>query len=201
MSGLLFRAVQSCLLHPPPLVDFKRGAKPRFFLPKIRLSSIFGRMKTPQIIDHAFLDSISAQAKDAPRKRKNFNFHATETDLSHRLLNALEPNTYIAPHRHLDPNKDESMVIVRGKMGAVFFDEIGRVTQTALLIAGGAVVALNIPAGTFHSLVALAPDTVFFEAKAGPYAPLTVDERAAWAPQEGEAGVADYLARLTAHFI
>ena len=93
------------------------------------------------------------------------------------------------------------MVIVRGKMGAVFFDEIGRVTQTALLIAGGAVVALNIPAGTFHSLVALAPDTVFFEAKAGPYAPLTVDERAAWAPQEGEAGVADYLARLTAHFI
>ena len=157
-------------------------------------------MKTPQIIGPAFLDSLSAQAKDAPRKRKNFNFHATEADLSHRLLNAIEPNTYIAPHRHLDPSKDESMVIVRGKMGAVFFDEMGRVTQTALLIAGGAVVALNIPAGTFHSLVALAPDTVFFEAKAGPYAPLTIDERAAWAPQEGEVGVADYLARLTAHF-
>ena len=158
-------------------------------------------MKTPQIIDHAFLDGISAQAKDAPRKRKNFNFHATETDLSHRLLNALEPNTYIAPHRHLDPHKDESMVIVRGKMGAVFFDEMGRVTGTAVLAAGGPVVALNIPAGTFHSVVSLASGTVFFEAKAGPYAPLTLDERAPWAPQENEPGMVEYLARLTAHFI
>ena len=158
-------------------------------------------MKSPQIIDHAFLDSLSAQAKKAPRKRKNFNFHAAETDLSHRLLNAIEPTTYIAPHRHLDPNKAESMVIVRGKMGAVFFDERGHVTGTAVLVAGGLVVAINIPVGTFHSLVALAADTVFFEAKAGPYAPLTLEERAPWAPQEGEPGVAEYLARLTAHFI
>jgi cupin fold WbuC family metalloprotein len=158
-------------------------------------------MKTPQIIDHTFLDSISVQAKEALRKRKNFNFHATETDLSHRLLNALEPNTYIAPHRHLDPNKDESMVIVRGKMGAVFFDEMGRVTGTTVLAAGGPVVALNIPAGTFHSVVSLASGTVFFEAKAGPYAPLTLDERAPWAPQENEPGMSEYLARLTAHFI
>jgi cupin fold WbuC family metalloprotein len=158
-------------------------------------------MKSPQIIDHAFLDSLSAQAKTAPRKRKNFNFHATETDPAHRLLNAIEPNTYIAPHRHLDPNKAESMVIVRGKLGAVFFDERGHVTGTAVLVAGGLVVAINIPVGTFHSLVALAADTVFFEAKAGPYAPLTLEERAPWAPQEGEPGVAEYLARLTAHFI
>ena len=158
-------------------------------------------MKPPQIIDQAFLDSISAQAKTAPRKRKNFNFHATETDLSHRLLNALEPTTYIAPHRHLDPTKDESMVIVRGKMGVVFFDERGHVTATTELAAGGSVVAVNIAAGTFHSVVALAPGTVFFEAKAGPYALLTLEERAPWAPQEGEPGVAEYLVRLTAHFI
>ncbi len=157
-------------------------------------------MSALQIIDQTVLDRISAQAKDAPRKRKNFNFHTHDTDLSHRLLNALEPGTYIAPHRHLDASKDESMVIVRGKMGAIFFDETGQVTQTALLVASGPVVALNIPAGTFHSLVALVPGTVFFEAKAGPYAPLTIGERAPWAPQEGEAGVADYLAQLTAHF-
>ena len=90
-------------------------------------------MNPPQIIDQAFLDSISAQAKTAPRKRKNFNFHATETALSHRLLNALEPTTYIAPHRHLDPTKDESMVIVRGKMGVVFFDERARFRRGELV--------------------------------------------------------------------
>ena len=93
------------------------------------------------------------------------------------------------------------MVIVRGKMGAVFFDAMGRVTGTAVLAAGGPVVALNIPAGTFHSVVSLASGTVFFEAKAGPYAPLTLDERAPWAPQEAEQGSVAYLARLTAHFI
>lgn len=153
-------------------------------------------MNTPQIIDQAFLDRISIQAKESPRKRKNFNFHASENDLSHRLLNAIEPGTYIPPHRHLDPNKDESMVMVRGKMGAVFFDADGNIAQTAVLSAGGPVGAINIPFGVFHSLVALASGTVFFEAKAGPYALLTAEERAPWAPQEGEAGAAGYLARL-----
>jgi len=157
-------------------------------------------MKTLQIIDQAFLDRISLQAKESSRKRKNFNFHGSESDLSHRLLNAIEPGTYIPPHRHLDPNKDESMVMVRGKMGAVFFDADGNITQTAVLSAGGAVGAINIPYGTFHSLVALESDTVFFEAKAGPYALLTADERAPWAPQEGETGAVEYLSKLESLF-
>jgi cupin fold WbuC family metalloprotein len=157
-------------------------------------------MKAPLIIDQALLDSISLQARESPRKRKNFNFHGSENDLSHRLLNAIEPGTYIPPHRHLDPNKDESMVMVRGKMGAVFFDADGNITQMAVLSAGGPVGAINIPYGTFHSLVALESDTVFFEAKAGPYALLTVEERAPWAPQEGETRAAAYLASLEKQF-
>jgi len=153
-------------------------------------------MKTPQIIDQIWLDRISLQANASPRKRQNFNFHTAESDLSHRLLNALAPHTYIPPHRHLDPNKDESMVMLRGKMGAVFFDAEGNITQTAVLSAGGPVPAINIPHGVFHSLVALEPGTVFFEAKAGPYLALTNDERAPWAPREGEAAVNAFLATL-----
>lgn len=155
-------------------------------------------MKPPLIIDQALLDRISLQAKESPRKRKNFNFHASENDLSHRLLNAIEPGTYIPPHRHLNPNKDESMVMLRGKMGAVFFDAAGNITQTVVLCAGG---GINIPYGVFHSLVALESDTVFFESKAGPYALLTTDERASWAPQEGEAGAGAYLSELESLFI
>lgn len=142
------------------------------------------------------LDRISAQAKASPRKRKNYNLHVAENDLSHRLLNAIEPGTYIQPHRHLDPNKDESMVVVRGKMGAVFFDAEGNVVLKAELRAGGPIGVINIPCGTFHSLVALEADTVFFEAKGGPYAQLTGEERAYWAPQENEPGVASYLAQM-----
>lgn len=157
-------------------------------------------MKAPQIIDQALLDRISLQAQASPRKRKNFNFHASENDLSHRLLNAIEPGTYIPPHRHLDQNKDESMVMVRGRMGAVFFDAEGNITQTALLGTGGPAAAINIPHGVFHSLVALEPGTVFFESKAGPYAVLTENERASWAPQEGAAGAGEYLSKLESLF-
>lgn len=157
-------------------------------------------MKTPQIIDQATLDRISLQAKQSPRRRKNFNFHESENARSHRLLNAIEPGTYIPPHRHLDPHKDESMLMVRGRMGALFFDADGNVTQQVVLGAGGAAVGINIPHGVFHSLVALEPGTVFFESKAGPYAMLTADERAPWAPQEGAPEAGAYLAWMEKHF-
>jgi cupin fold WbuC family metalloprotein len=153
-------------------------------------------MSTPRIIDQSFLDQISDQAKASPRRRKNFNFHANEADASHRLLNAIEPGSYIVPHRHQDPNKDESIVLLRGRLGAVFFDESGEVTERGVLEAGGAQVLLNVPHGTYHTVVALAPGTLFFEAKAGPYRPLGPDERAPWAPQEGDPEAAPYLARL-----
>lgn len=157
-------------------------------------------MKTPQIIDFAFLHALSQEAYVSPRKRKNFNFHAAETDASHRLLNALALHTYIVPHRPLDLDKDESIFVVRGKLGALFFDERGEVSATAVLSPLGPALGVNVPAGTFHTLVALEPDTVFFEAKAGPYRPLTMQERAPWAPAENTDEATSYLTRLTSYF-
>ena len=104
------------------------------------------------------------------------------------------------PHRHLDADKDETLVVVCGSFGLVFFDEAGNVTQTALAKAAGDVVGVNIPHGIYHSLVALEPGSVFFEAKAGPYVPITDAERAPWAPREGEPQVAAYLRKLEALF-
>lgn len=147
-------------------------------------------------IDNALLDAVSAEAKASPRLRRNRNFHASESDASHRLLNAIEPGSYIPPHRHLDSAKNESIIILRGALGAVFFDDAGAVTEAARLSPCGAAVGLNIPSGTYHTVFALESGTVFFEAKAGPYEPLTAEEKAPWAPAEGDAGAADYLERL-----
>lgn len=152
------------------------------------------------LIDTRLLDDVSAEAKAAPRGRKNRNFHPSNEFPAHRLLNAIEPGSYIAPHRHNDANKDETMVILRGALGLVEFDATGNVLRCTTLQAGGEVLGCDIPHGTFHTLVALVPDTVFLEAKAGPYAALTEDEKASWAPQEGEPGAADYLQSLAAHF-
>lgn len=152
-------------------------------------------MKSIQLIDQTLLDNVAAAAASAPRRRKNYNFHVSETASSNRLLNAMEPDSYIPPHRHLDAAKDESIVVVRGKFGVVEFDEAGKVTGKAVLTPGSAV-GINIPHGIYHSLLALESGSVFFESKAGPYAPLIEEEKAAWAPQEGTDEAAAYLAKL-----
>jgi cupin fold WbuC family metalloprotein len=153
-------------------------------------------MNTLRIIDRDFLERVSSQAKASPRRRKNYNFHASEGDACHRLLNAIEPGSYIQPHCHQEPAKDETLIVIRGRLGVIVFDEHGAVAGTAVLVPAGESVGVNIPHGIYHTLVALEPGSVFFEAKAGPYAPLTSQEKAPWAPTEGDPHTASYLADL-----
>ena len=157
-------------------------------------------MKTPEFIDRALLDRVSESARTSPRLRKNHNFHHDEADLSNRLLNAIEPGSYVVPHRHLDTAKDETFVVLRGRFGLVLFDESGNVIRREVLDSAGPVLGVTIPHGTFHSIVSLAPGSVFFEAKAGPYAALTPEERAHWAPAENDPGADAYRRQMEALF-
>lgn len=149
-----------------------------------------------QVIHHRLLDEVSAQARSSPRLRKNYNFHAADMAPSHRLLNAVEPDSYIPPHCHADASKDETIVVLRGSLGVIFFDSHGAITQKILLTPGGDSMGVNIPHGVFHTLVALASGSVFFEAKAGPYTALTMQEKAAWAPLENDPQAPAYHAQL-----
>jgi cupin fold WbuC family metalloprotein len=158
-------------------------------------------MNTFQIIDRDFLEQVSSQAKASPRRRRNHNFHVSETDTCNRLLNAIETDSYIQPHCHHEATKDETLIVVRGRLGVIIFDERGTVTATAVLAPVGESVGVNIPHGMYHTLVALEPGSVFFEAKAGPYAPLTLREKAPWAPVEGELHALAYHADLKRLFV
>jgi cupin fold WbuC family metalloprotein len=151
-------------------------------------------------IDTALLDAVTRAARAAPRRRKNFNLHANEADACNRLLNAVEPDSYIVPHRHLDPGKDETFVVLRGRFGVATFDDDGKVSRTYLLGAEYGCVGIDIPHGTWHTLVALESGSIFLEAKGGPYAPLGAAERASWAPAENSPDAAAYLAKLRALF-
>ena len=155
---------------------------------------------TIRLIDTALLDELTEEAKASPRGRKNRNFPPADPFPAHRLLNAIEPSSYVAPHRHLSPMKGETLVVVRGALGFVALDDEGAVVSAVRLSAAGEAVGCDVPHGLFHTVVALEPGTVFFEAKAGPYTPLGDAERAPWAPAEGEPGVPAYLARLRALF-
>lgn len=153
-----------------------------------------------RLIDAALLDAVSAEARSSPRGRRNRNFHTDNEHPGHRLLNAIEPGSYVAPHRHLDPLKDETMVVLRGRLGLVLFDDDGGVKSVFTLGAGGDALGVDIPHGAWHAVLALEGGTVFLEAKAGPYRPLTADERAAWAPAENDAGAGTYLESLRGRF-
>ncbi|MBY0445904.1 MAG: WbuC family cupin fold metalloprotein [Burkholderiales bacterium] len=151
------------------------------------------------LINKGTLADLSAAAKTSPRLRKNLNFHASNESACHRLLNALELGTYVQPHRHSDLEKDETMITLSGRFGVLIFDEAGEITEQVVLAADGNL-GINIPAGAFHSMVALESGSVFFESKAGPYVPLKDSEKASWAPSEGEPSCEAYLAKMVACF-
>lgn len=146
-----------------------------------------------KIINKQTLNQLSELARTNPRLRKNWNIHPNDDFPAHRLLNAMEPASYIRPHRHLDPNKDETFMIVRGKLGILIFDEDGKVIETTLLDAAGDNLGADIPAGVFHTAVSLQEGTIFFEAKAGPFRMLMEEEKASWAPEDGTAEAGAYL--------
>ena len=148
-------------------------------------------MSNIRILDSVFLDRLAAEAAAAPRRRKNFNLHAADDFPCHRFFNALCADSYVRPHRHLDPAKDETLVLLRGRLGAVFFDDAGGVVRVAVLRPG---MVADVPHGTWHSWLALEDGSVFLEAKAGPYVPQTPGEWAPFAPPEGDPRAPEYLA-------
>ncbi|MHB9138480.1 MAG: WbuC family cupin fold metalloprotein [Victivallaceae bacterium] len=138
-----------------------------------------------KIVDTGLMDSLTAMAVASPRKRAHHNFHQTLEDSFHRLCIAAEPGTYIKPHRHLDSNKWELFIVLRGSVAVVVFDESGRIEKKVILKAGGESCAMEMSADTWHSFISLEPGTVFMESKPGPYIRPAGGDSAAWAPEEG----------------
>jgi cupin fold WbuC family metalloprotein len=131
------------------------------------------------------LEALSELARGAERRRKNLNLHPSHDDPVQRFLNALEPGTYVRPHRHADPGRWELLVHLRGRAVVLAFDGEGVVVERRELSSAAPVI--EIPAGTWHTVAALESGTVLFEVKQGPYVPATPGEFAPWAPTEGSA--------------
>lgn len=152
------------------------------------------------LISQALLREVAAEAACNPRRRKNRNLHDSDHAAAHRLFNALEPDSYVRAHRHLEASKNETIIALRGRFGIVLFDDTGAVVKHVEIAPEGTNMGIDIAHGTWHTAFALEPGSVFFEAKAGPYVPLVEAEKAAWAPAEGAPDAMAYLARLRALF-
>ena len=155
---------------------------------------------TPRFFGADCFEQLTAAARTNARRRKNLDFHEVAAHPAQRLLNAVEPDSYIRPHRHVERSKDETFVVLKGAFGIVLFDENGNVTDARVLRPDADLVGAHVPAGTFHCLVSLEPGSVFFEAKAGPYDAASDKEWPAWAPPEGAPEAPAYLEGLRALF-
>lgn len=129
----------------------------------------------------------------SPRGRIILPIHRTQDALVQRMLNFLQPGTYIQPHRHSPDHAVESILVMRGGIDFLVFDADGTPTRRIPLRARTLQVLVDIEPGTWHSFVVTHPDTVLFETKKGPYERAADKDFAAWAPAEGELGAAQWL--------
>lgn len=150
-----------------------------------------------KIINETLLNKITKQAKQSPRLRMNYNFHEHLDDPINRLLNALEPETYIRPHRHLNPSKDEIFLVLRGKVAVFLFDDLGNIVNKEIITPKLGSYGIEIEAGTWHCLLVLDSGTVIYEIKEGPFAPLRPENFAPWSPtQDNTEEVKRYINKL-----
>lgn len=146
-----------------------------------------------KIIDHKLLSEVTAKAKTSSRKRMNYNFHETLDAIVQRMLNALEPGTYVQPHKHETPDKVEAFIILKGKILVVEFDDVGNIIQNCILSAENGVLGAELPPRSWHCIVALEPGSVVYEVKDGPYSPINDKNFAPWAPKEGDPDCQEFL--------
>lgn len=126
-------------------------------------------------ITQTLLNQLTEQAKASPRLRMNYDLRNSAEDGSQRMLNAIEPGSPLPIHRHKDTS--ETVVCLRGRLVEEYYDELERICIEAIeLSPNGPIVALNIPAGQWHTVRALESGTVIMEVKDGPYEPQTPDD-------------------------
>lgn len=128
-----------------------------------------GKRIMTTIINKQLLDEVTRWAQKSPRLRMNYNFHQSLDEKCHRMLNAVEPGTQVPIHRH--PTKDESFVILRGKVRVTTHNDDGFIIEDIVLDQNEGRYGVNIPKGVWHKLESLESGSVIFECKEGPFVP------------------------------
>lgn len=122
-----------------------------------------------KVIDEKLLAEVVQQAKESPRLRMNYNFHQSLEDKCHRFLNAMEPGTVVPVHHHV--TKDESFVLLKGKVCVSIYNDLGEVVESVVLSRADGRYGVDIPRNTWHGVECLEAGSVIFEVKEGPFVP------------------------------
>ncbi len=141
-----------------------------------------------------------AASRASARKRIIFPIHRTQDAQVQRMLNFMQPGTYVKPHIHRGAGASESVVLITGALQYFIFNAEGRVIRTFRAVAGTPSAVIDMEPDVWHSFLVVEPDTVVFECKKGPYEALSDKDFAAWAPDEGTAEAAEWIRVMKARY-
>ena len=122
------------------------------------------------IIDKELIDRLFEQAAEETGKRTNYDLRTSPEDGSQRMLNAMQPGTEVAVHRH--QNSNENIFAITGRLDVILLEEdstgeLKESTRHHLSPAEGQY-GCTVPQGTWHTVEVKEP-SVIFEAKDGKY--------------------------------
>ena len=140
------------------------------------------------------LETGKRASRESPRRRIIMPVQRSQEALVQRLLNFLQPRTYIRPHRHPEPHATESLCLLTGELEFLVFSESGEILDRLPLTPENPLI--DFEPGLWHGMIVKKPDTVIFEIKIGPYDPSTDKEFATWSPAEENSEVAAFLGSL-----
>jgi cupin fold WbuC family metalloprotein len=143
-------------------------------------------------INRKIIEPLLSDASQSQRQRKNYNFHQNADERIHRMIHATNPSTYVQPHKHENPDKMESFIILIGRVLVVEFSENGEITDHIILDPKTENYGVEIPERIWHTLITLEENSLVYELKDGPWNPSDDKNFASWAPTEGDQDCTNY---------
>ena len=124
-----------------------------------------------KIIGKSIVAEVHEKSRISERLRMNYNIHESLDEDIHKLLNSLQPETFMPIHRHLHPPKKETFVLLQGAIEVLQYDDNKNIVERHLMSGESGNIICEIMTGEWHSLRVLEPDTLILEIKKGPYIP------------------------------
>lgn len=152
--------------------------------------------KAFKLIDAGLMQGLLEAARNSPRMRANRVLNDSVADGAQRLVNVMLHGSYFTPHRHRQPPKSETLLVLKGRLAHYIFADDGQVIDCRVLGDGLPEQGIDIAAGQWHTVLVLSDHCICFEVKSGPYDPATDKEFAPWAPAEDDPGCPAYMQKL-----
>jgi cupin fold WbuC family metalloprotein len=146
------------------------------------------------LITELEINHFLSSAEQNARKRYPKILHK-KGDEFNRVFNFMMSESYMHPHLHPGPEKNERIYIVSGKISVLYFNDLGECIKSTLL-EKGMVELIEVPAYTWHTYVILTDHAITYETMMGVYEPNTWKKIAPWAPNEDYFESKNYLNQL-----